>query len=63
MPIFEKAPRQFYIFPNSDLDALRQHIGYEVWCPVDEHHTACRFVTSWATTEEEIAELEDKLLH
>ena len=55
--------QQFYIIPNSDLEGLRQHIGYEVWCPVDEHHTACRFVTSWATTEEEIAELEDKLLH
>ena len=54
--------QQFYVFPNDDLDRLRQHIGYEVWCPVDEHHTACRFVTSWATTEEEIAALETKLL-
>ncbi len=53
--------QQFYVFPNDDLDGLRQHIGYEVWCPVDEHHTACRFVTSWATTEEEIAALETKL--
>ena len=43
---------------NKDLDALRQHVGFEVWCPVDESHTACRFVTSWATTEDEIAELE-----
>ena len=54
--------QQFYVFPNDALDGLRQHIGYEVWCPVDEHHTACRFVTSWATTEEEIAALETKLL-
>lgn len=54
--------QQFYIIPNDDLESLRQHIGYEVWCPVDEHHTACRFVTSWATTEEEIAALEAKLL-
>lgn len=53
--------QQFYVFPNDALDGLRQHIGYEVWCPVDEHHTACRFVTSWATTEEEIAALETKL--
>jgi len=54
--------QQFYVIPNDALDGLRQHIGYEVWCPVDEHHTACRFVTSWATTEEEIAALETKLL-
>lgn len=54
--------QQFYIIPNSDLEGLRLHIGYEVWCPVDEHHTACRFVTSWATTEEEIENLEHKLL-
>ena len=49
--------QQFYIIPNSDMERLRQYIGFEVWCPVDEQHTACRFVTSWATTEEEITEL------
>ena len=49
--------QQFYIIPNSDMERLRQHIGFEVWCPVDEQHTACRFVTSWATIEEEITEL------
>lgn len=54
--------QQFYVIPNSDLDGLRLYIGYEVWCPVDEHHTACRFVTSWATTDEEIGEIESKLL-
>ena len=53
--------QQFYIIPNSDMERLRQHIGFEVWCPVDEQHTACRFVTSWATTEEEITELYNKL--
>jgi len=50
--------QQFYIIPNGDLERLRQHIGFEVWCPVDEYRTACRFVTSWATTEAEIDELE-----
>jgi threonine aldolase len=50
--------QQFYIIPNDDLERLRQHIGFEVWCPVDERHTACRFVTSWATTDDEIATLE-----
>ena len=54
--------QQFYIIPNDDLTHLRQHIGFEVWCPVDEHHTACRFVTSWATTDDEIETLEQVLL-
>ena len=49
--------QQFYIIPNSHLDTLRRHVGFEVWCPVDEGHTACRFVTSWATTEKEIMTL------
>ena len=50
--------QQFFIIPNEDLERLRQHIGFEVWCPVDATHTACRFVTSWATTDAEIDELE-----
>ena len=51
--------QQFFVIPNDDMEMLRQHIGFEVWCPYDENCTVCRFVTSWATTEEEIDELED----
>jgi threonine aldolase len=54
--------QQFYIFSNEVLELLRRHIGFEVWCPVDENHTACRFVTSWATTEQEISALETMIL-
>lgn len=46
--------QQFFIIPNDDLEPLRQHIGFEEWCPVDSTNTACRFVTSWATTDEEV---------
>ena len=53
--------QQFYIIPNSDLDALRRHIGFEVWAPVSATHTACRFVTSWATTDADIDELQELL--
>lgn len=49
--------QQFYVIPNDELDNLRQHIGFETWCPVDATHTACRFVTSWATTESELTTL------
>ena len=54
--------QQFNVVPNTDLDGLRLHIGFEVWCPVDAEHTACRFVTSWATTDEEVSRLEARLL-
>lgn len=53
--------QQFYVIPNTDLPRLREHIGFEVWCPVSATHTACRFVTSWATTEAEIQTLENEL--
>ena len=53
--------QQFFIIPNAHLEQLRRHIGFETWCPVDADRTACRFVTSWATTESEIAELEHLL--
>ena len=58
-PPFIDSPtnQQFFIIPNEDLEHLRQHIGFEVWCPVDATHTACRFVTSWATTDAEIDKL------
>ena len=53
--------QQFYIIPNTELDRLRSFIGFEVWCSVNTYSTACRLVTSWATTEKEIAALETLL--
>ena len=54
--------QQFYVIPNDDLPRLRQFIGFEPWAPVDATHTACRFVTSWATTSDEVDSLERSLL-
>ncbi len=55
-PPFIDSPtnQQFFIIPNKDIEQLQQTLGFEIWCPYDEQHTACRFVTSWATTDEEI---------
>ena len=33
---------------------LEKEVQVSHWCKVDEHHTAVRFCTSWATTEENI---------
>ncbi len=49
--------QQFVILPNEELPHLSQNILFETWGKVDPTHTACRFVTSWATTKEEIEEL------
>lgn len=53
--------QQFFVIPNNDLERLRPSVGFEVWCPVDDTHSACRFVTSWATTAQEIEEMERML--
>lgn len=49
--------QQFVIVPASMLEPLRKHVVYEVWEHLDYENTVCRFVTSWATTEDEIREL------
>ncbi len=46
--------QQFFILPNELIDPLMQQVVFETWEPYDEQHTVCRFVTSWATTDEEL---------
>ena len=53
--------QQFVILDNEKLAALREHVAFNLWGPVDEAHTAIRLVTSWATRPESIEELK-KLL-
>lgn len=54
--------QQFVILPNEELPRLSQNILFETWGKVDPTHTACRFVTSWATTKEEIEVLRTVVL-
>ncbi len=49
--------QQFVILPNDTVERLSKEIGFSHWGKADLHHTICRFVTSWATTEEELNEL------
>lgn len=57
--MFNDSPtnQQFVIVPNRYLPVLRQHVGFECWQPLENDATMCRFVTSWATTVEEIEAL------
>ena len=53
--------QQFVELSNKQMEQLMEHIHFETWEPIDESHTLCRFVTSWATTEEDINALEAAL--
>ena len=49
--------QQFVIMANDDVERLARHVIFTHWGLADEGHTICRFVTSWATTDEELAQL------
>lgn len=53
--------QQFFRLPNDVIDALRHDVSFDYWGPRGEHSSIVRFVTSWATTEEDVITLE-KLL-
>ena len=55
--------QQFVIIDNEEVDRLNQKIQFTHFGQADKRHTICRFVTSWATTEEEIDYLSKTLLN
>lgn len=50
--------QQFVRLPNSVIDTLRQSGSFDYWGPRGKEQSIVRFVTSWATTEQDIDELE-----
>lgn len=46
--------QQFFILPNEKINELKQIVSFELWGPMREKETPVRFVTDWATTEEDI---------
>lgn len=53
--------QQFVVLSNDRLKALQENVCVTVWERVDEDHTAVRLASSWATTEEDLIELEKYL--
>lgn len=49
--------QQFFILPNEKIDSLKKVASFELWGPRCEKETPVRFVTDWATTEEDISTL------
>ena len=50
--------QQFFILPNGMTEYLKDKVSFELWGPPGEHESTVRFVTSWATKEEDVAALE-----
>lgn len=49
--------QQFFVLPNTLMDRLRQEVSFENWGPRGADETTVRFVTSWATTPEDVDHL------
>ena len=50
--------QQFVIMDNEQAERLSEQVQFTHFGQTDRHHTICRFVTSWATTDTELDELE-----
>lgn len=53
--------QQFVVVDNDTVRRLEREVGFIRWSPVGSTHTLCRFVTCWATTDEELDALEAAL--
>lgn len=51
--------QQFLRLPNEVIDRLRQDISFDYWGSRGEKESIVRFVTSWATTDEDISRLQE----
>ncbi|MBO1305628.1 low specificity L-threonine aldolase [Enterococcus sp. 669A] len=49
--------QQFFIIDNAKLEELSEKVKFSFWEKYDDQHSVVRFATSWATTEEAVAEL------
>lgn len=50
--------QQFFIIHNDKVKELEQQVIFTHWEPAGDEHTVCRFVTCWATTEDDLKVLE-----
>ena len=55
-PLFADSPtnQQFPILTKEQEEKLRRYAAFETWEPLPDGRTAVRFVTSWATREEDV---------
>lgn len=46
--------QQFFIMTNEEIDKLKQKVDFACWEKYDDTHSIARFVTNWATKEENV---------
>jgi threonine aldolase len=51
--------QQFFVMTREKAAELHTKVRFEDWCPVEGDDIAVRFVTSWATKEENVLALKD----
>lgn len=54
MHIDSPTNQQFVCMPNEEIDRLSGYAGFELWGPRGEKESIVRFVTNWATAEEDV---------
>ena len=59
-PLFLDSPtnQQFFILTDAQRERLRRDVVFSLWQPLGDGRSACRFVTSWATTDEQLQALD-----
>ena len=50
--------QQFPILTTAQMEDLKEKVRFEIWEPLSDGRVVTRFATSWATTKEQIEELE-----
>lgn len=53
--------QQFVILSKEQKQRLAEEIAFEIWEPLPDDRLLCRFVTCWATTEADVAALDEAL--
>ena len=63
IPFFIDSPtnQQFPILTTTQTEALKGKVKFEIWEPLSDDRIVTRFATSWATSKEQIEELEKEL--
>lgn len=51
--------QQIFYLPNSVVEALSEHVLFEIWGKPGKAETPVRFVTGWATTDHDVSSLLD----
>ena len=49
--------QQFVVLEKQQMAQLKRFIDFETWEPLDDTRVLCRFVTSWATTDDDLSAL------